>query len=200
MRSPSRPRVRGAGRGRGRAEAAPERAASAPAPLLPADMPVGERPVTLAAIAGAHGVAGEVRLKLFAEGVASLRPHPAFNAGALTVLALRDDGKGGAIARFAEVADRTAAEALRGTALTVPRAALPPLPEGEYYHADLIGLPALSEGGEPLGTVVAVENFGAGDILEIERPGGGRFMVPMTPTAVPEWGDERLVIAADFAE
>jgi 16S rRNA processing protein RimM len=132
----------------------------------------GEKPVTLAAVTGAHGVTGEVRLKLFGEGVNSLSAHRQFNGGALTLSKARDDGKGGAIARFAEVADRTAAEALRGTVLTVPRSALPALAEGEYYHADLIGLAAVSDAGEPLGAVVAVENFGAGDILEIERTDG----------------------------
>ncbi len=159
-----------------------------------------DRPVTLAAITGAHGVTGEVRLKLFGEGLASLKGHKHFNEGALTLASIREDGKGGAIARFAELPDRTAAEAMRGTALTIPRAALPPLDEGEYYHADLLGLPAISDAGEPLGQVVAVENYGAGDILEIERPGGARFMVPMTQAAVPEWNGERLVVAADFAE
>ncbi len=163
-----------------------------------------DRPVTLAAISGAHGVGGEVRLKLFGEGVESLRPHRAFNGGTLTLQKLRDDGKGGAIARFAEVPDRTAAEKLRGTALTVPRASLPPLAQGEYYHVDLIGLPAVSAEGEALGTCIAVENFGAGDVLEIERPAadgkpGKRFMVPMRPEAVPEWSDDRLVIAAAYA-
>jgi 16S rRNA processing protein RimM len=112
---------------------------------------------------------------------------------------LREDGKGGAIARLADVADRTAAEQLRGLALTVPRSALPPLAEGEYYHADLIGMPAVSTSGEALGTCVAVENFGAGDVLEIERPDGRRFMVPMKAEAVPEWS-ERIVIEARFAE
>lgn len=158
-----------------------------------------DRPVTLAAIAGAHGVTGEMRLKLFGEGVESLKRFRAFNDSALTLSKLRDDGKGGAIARFAEVADRTAAEKLRGTALTVPRSALPPLPEGEYYHADLVGLSAVSSEGEPLGTCIAVENFGAGDVLEIQRPTGKKFMVPMRVEAVPEWDSERLVIAAAFA-
>ena len=161
---------------------------------------LGDKPVTLAAVAGAHGVTGEVRLKLFGEGLDSLKHHKSFNEGVLTLTKLRDDGKGGAVARFAEIPDRTAAEALRGTALTVPRDALPPLDEGEYYHADLLGLPAMSDAGDPLGTVVAVENFGAGDVLEIERPGGKRFMVPMTAAAVPEWNEERAVIAAGFAE
>lgn len=164
-----------------------------------------DTPVTLAAIAGAHGVTGDVRLKLFADGVASLRPHKVFNGGTLTLQTLRDDSKGGAIARFVEIADRTAAERLRGTTLTVPRTALPPLAEGEYYHADLIGLRAVSDAGEDLGTVIAIDNFGAGDVIEIERPAAEgerpkRFMVPMRAEAVPEWNDERLVVSAGFAE
>lgn len=160
---------------------------------------LADRPVTLAAIVGAHGVGGEVRLKLFGEGVDSLRRFRAFNASALTLKKLRDDGKGGAIASFAEVPDRTAAEKLRGTALTVPRSALPPLEEGEYYHADLIGLPAVSTDGEALGTCIAVDNFGAGDVLEIRRPDGKRFMVPMRAEAVPEWDAARIVITAAYA-
>ena len=161
---------------------------------------VSDKPVTLAAIAGAHGVTGEVRLKLFGEGVESLKRFRAFNDSKLTVSKLRDDGKGGAIARFAEVTDRNAAEALRGTLLTVPRSALPPLGEGEYYHADLIGLPAVSTAGENLGEVIAVENFGAGDVIEIKRPTGKKFMVPMRIEAVPEWDAERIVVSAPFAE
>lgn len=154
--------------------------------------------MTLAAIAGAHGVGGEVRLKLFGEGVEALRRYGEFNDGTLTPVALRDDGKGGALARFAEVPDRAAAEKLRGTVLTVPRSALPPLEDGEYYHADLVGLPAVATTGEPLGHCVAVENYGAGDVLEIERPDGRRFMVPMRAEAVPEWDSERLVIDDRF--
>ena len=164
-----------------------------------------DRAVTLAAIIGAHGVGGEVRLKLFGEGVGALRRYRAFNDSALTLEKLKDDGKCGAIARFAEVSDRTAAEKLRGTAMTVPRSALPPLGEGEYYHADLIGLPAVSDTGEDLGTCVAVDNFGAGDVLEIQRPSvdgkpGKRFMVPMRAEAVPEWNETLLVIAAIYAD
>ncbi len=162
-----------------------------------------DRPVTLAAISGAHGITGEVRLKLFGEGVAGLKPFRAFNDGQLVVEKLRDDGKGGAVARFAGVSDRNGAEALRGIALTVPRSALPALDEGEYYYADLIGLPAVSTDDVALGTCVAVENFGAGDVLEIELPSDGgakgkRFMVPMRAEAVPEWNDQRLVIETAF--
>ncbi|WP_404481980.1 ribosome maturation factor RimM [Novosphingobium sp. BL-52-GroH] len=163
------------------------------------------RPVTLAAITGAHGVTGEVRLKLFGEGVAALKRYRAFNDSSLTVSKLKDDGKGGAIARFAEITDRTTAEKMRGTALTVPRASMPALEEGEYYHADLLGLPAVSDTGEALGLCIAVENFGAGDVIEIERPAGPdgkakRFMVPMTSAAVPEWDETRIVINAAFAQ
>jgi 16S rRNA processing protein RimM len=153
-----------------------------------------DTPVTLAAVIGAHGVAGEVRLKVFAE---DLKPFKDFNNGSLTLASLRPTPQG-AIARFTEIADRNAAEALRGTQLTVPRSALPPLDDGEYYHSDLIGLAAVSGSGEPLGRVVLVENFGAGDVLEIERSDGKRFMVPMRPEAVPEWNAERLVIEAAF--
>ena len=157
-----------------------------------------DRAVTLAAVIGAHGVTGEVRLKLFGEGVAALKRYRAFNDSSLTLENLKGDGKSGAIARFAEVTDRTAAEKLRGTALTVPRSEMPPLGEGEYYHADLIGLPAVSTDGEALGTCVAVENFGAGDILEIARSDGVRFMVPMNAEAVPECSGERLLVDAAF--
>lgn len=159
-----------------------------------------DRPVTLAAIIGAHGVTGEVRLKLFGEGVVALKSYRAFNDSSLTVVKLKDDGKGGAIARFAEVADRTAAEKLRGTALTVPRSSLPALADGEYYHADLIGLPAVSTDGEALGECVGVENFGAGDVIEVRKPDGKKFMVPMKPQAVPEWTDERIVIEAGWVD
>jgi 16S rRNA processing protein RimM len=158
-----------------------------------------DRPVTLAVVIGAHGLGGEVRLKLFGEGAEALKAYKGFNAGTLTLKAIRAD-KGGAIARFTEIPDRSAAERARGTELTVPRSALPPLGEGEYYHHDLIGLPALSTTGEALGTVVLVENFGAGDILEIERPNGKRFMLPMNVDAVPQWSADGVVVDAGWVE
>lgn len=155
--------------------------------------------VTLAAVAGAHGVFGEVRLKLFAESLESLKRFKAFEVDGrtLTLKSLRQ-GKPDAVARFAEINSREAAEALRGTLLTVDRDALPAPDDGEYYHADLIGRPAALPDGTPIGTVVAVENYGAGDILEIERPGKARFMVPFSKEAVPEVGAS-VVIDPDFA-
>jgi 16S rRNA processing protein RimM len=154
--------------------------------------------VTLAAVAGAHGIGGEVRLKVFAEGLESLKRHKILHAGdrPLTLQSVKP-GSAGAIARFAEIADRSAAEALRGTLLTVPRAALPPLEEGEYYHADMIGLPCESAAGEDLGQVIAVENFGAGDLLEIERPDGKRALVPFRP-GIAELRDGRVVADPAF--
>ncbi len=149
--------------------------------------------VTLAAVAGAHGVGGEVRLKLFAEGLDSLKRQKILHAGerVLTLKSVKP-GSAGAIARFAEIADRSAAEALRGTLLTVPRDALPPLEEGEYYHADLIGLACVDLAGAPLGTVATVENFGAGDLLEIARSDGKKALIPFRP-GVAELVDGRIV-------
>ena len=149
-----------------------------------------DAPVTLAVITGAHGVTGEVRLKLFTGDLSGYR---SFNGGTLTLKSLRNG-----IARFAEVPDRNAAERLRGTELTVPRSALPPLEEGEYYHADILGLACVSTTGETLGVVVAIDDFGAGDVIEIERPDKKRFMVPMRAPAVPEWNDEKLVVDEAF--
>ena len=163
------------------------------------------KPVTLAAIAGAHGVAGEVRLKLFGEGIATLAKQKSFNDGALTLVKVREDGKGGAIARLAESKTRADAERLRGTVLTVTRDALPPLGEGEFYHADLLNLAVVTDAGEAIGTVLAIENFGATDIIEIAldpvpEKGPKTFMVPMIPAAVIGWDENRLVISADFAD
>jgi 16S rRNA processing protein RimM len=149
--------------------------------------------VILAAIAGAHGIGGEVRLKLFAEGVDSLKRQTILYAGdrALTLKSVKP-GSAGAIARFAEIASRDQAEALRGTLLGVSRDALPPLDEGEYYHADLLGLSCVDATGASLGTVAAVENFGAGDLLEIERADGKKALIPFRP-GVADLVDGRIV-------
>ena len=142
----------------------------------------GERRIALAAIAGAHGVRGEVRLKLFSDGVDSLAAHQTLYVGGASrrLLAVRASGKT-AVARFEGVDDRSAAEALRGSLVEVDRSALPPLEEGEYYHADLIGLPCVDGEGRDRGRVVAVENYGAGDLLEIELGDGKRSLIPFKP-------------------
>jgi 16S rRNA processing protein RimM len=159
---------------------------------------LSERPIILAAIAGAHGVGGEVRLKLFTETVESLKRHERLYAGErpLTLQSVRAAGRG-AIARFVEIGDREAAEGVRGQLLLVPRSALPPLEQGEYYHADLIGLACEDQGGGVLGTVVGVENFGAGDLLEIEKPDGKRALVPFK-MGIADRIDDTVVVDPAF--
>jgi 16S rRNA processing protein RimM len=158
----------------------------------------GERRISLAAIAGAHGVRGEVRLKLFSDSVDSLAAHQNLYVGGASrrLLAVRASGKT-AVARFENVGDRSAAEALRGSLVEVDRSALPPLDEDEYYHVDLIGLPAVDAAGIAVGTVVAVENYGAGDLLEIELDGGKTSLIPFK-AGVADLEDARIVLDPEF--
>ena len=144
------------------------------------------RRIALALVAGAHGVKGELRLKLFADSIDSLARHSRLYVGGRE-LALRDIKHGGktAIARFEGISDRSAAEALRGQLVEIDRSELPELEEGEYYHADLIGRAAVTTADEPLGRVTAIHNFGAGDIIEIAPPLGPTMLLPFTNAVVP---------------
>ena len=157
-----------------------------------------ERRIALAAVAGAHGVNGEVRLKLFSDSAASLAAHKNVHVGGVErrLVSVREAGKG-AVARLEGVGDRSAAEALRGLLVEVARVALPALDEGEYYHADLIGLPAEDAEGKRVGTVAAVENFGAGDLLDIEIADGKRALIPFRD-GVADLRDGRIVLDPDF--
>ena len=157
-----------------------------------------ERRIALAAVAGAHGIKGELRLKLFSDSADSIAAHATlFVAGVeRRVLSVRDGGKT-AVVRLDGVIDRTAAEALRGSLVEVDRAALPPLEPGEYYHSDLIGLTCADADGQQRGRVVAVENFGAGDLLEIEDEQGKRSLIPFKP-GIADLDGERIVIDPEF--
>lgn len=149
------------------------------------------RLILVGRVAGPFGVRGELRLTAYTEEPLALLRYRDLKredgAPVLTLTAARVQGDS-VVARAREVADRDAAEALKGVRLYVPREALPP-PEDEddFYQADLIGLAAVAPDGEPLGRVKAVHDFGAGDILEID-PGEGRptWLLPFTRDAVPE--------------
>ncbi|HEX6661086.1 MAG TPA: ribosome maturation factor RimM [Sphingomicrobium sp.] len=158
----------------------------------------GERKIALAAVAGAHGVKGELRLKLFSDSVETLSRHERLYVGGAgrRLLAVRESGKT-AVARFEGIKDRSAAEALRGSLIEVDRSSLPPLEEGEYYHADLIGLPAVTRDKDAVGTVVAIENYGAGDLLEIEDKQGRRSLIPFKP-GIADLEGGRIVLDPEF--
>jgi len=158
----------------------------------------GERRIALAAVAGAHGVKGEVRLKLFSDSVESLSAQKELYVGGAKrrLLSVRDSGKT-AVVRFEAVGDRSAAEALRGSLVEVDRSALPALEEDEYYHADLIGLAAFDREGNAVGTVAAIENYGAGDLLEIEFEDGRRSLIPFQP-GIAELQGDRIVLDPEF--
>jgi len=148
----------------------------------------GGRPICLGVIVAAHGVRGLVKIKSFTETPEDLTAYgPLHDEGGRRRfgIALTGRAKDLLLARVAGVGDRDAAEALKGTRLYVERAALPePEPE-TYYHADLVGLPVEDEAGEPLGRVAAVQNFGAGDLIEVEGPDGTTQALPFTRAAVP---------------
>ena len=143
--------------------------------------------IVVAAVVGAFGVRGEVRLKAFTaepEAVAGYGPLEAEDGRRFELTILRPI-KGGLAVRLSGVTTKEAADALRGTRLTVPRERLPALPDEEFYHADLIGLAVHDPGGVEIGRVKAVLDFGAGDILELHLTRGGTALLPFTRAEVP---------------
>ncbi len=148
------------------------------------------RRVCLGAIAGAYGVRGDVRLKPFTadpEAIAGYGPLETEDGARSFEIRLTGLVKGGVSARLSGVETREAAEALRGTRLYAPRAALPaPDDAEEFYYADLIGLRVTALDGTALGRVTAVQNYGAGDMLEIAPVGGGpTALLPFTRDTAP---------------
>ena len=146
--------------------------------------------VVMGVITNAHGIRGEVKIKSFTEvpeDIAAYGPL-LLDDGPRTVEIVRvRPAKGVLIAKLEGVTDRNAAELLKGRKLKLPRERLPePEDEDEFYYTDLIGLKAETEAGEPVGTVVAVQNFGASDLLEIRPAGGGNtFYLAFTRENVP---------------
>ena len=161
--------------------------------------------VCVAQIGAAHGVRGEVRLRSFTEDPTAVARYGPLESEdgtrRFTIAALRP-AKDHFVARLAGVDDRSAAERLTNVRLYVSRDKLPPIDEDEtFYHADLVGLAAVTPDGASLGTVTAIHNFGAGDVVEIKAEDGESVMVPFTDTAVPEIDIEarRIIVVPPVA-
>jgi 16S rRNA processing protein RimM len=146
------------------------------------------RSVLLAAVIGAQGLKGAVKVKTFTETPDALGAYGVLHdAGGRTyeITALRVSKPGEAVISFKGIGDRDAAEALKGTELFVTRAALPATGEDEFYHADLIGLEAFDSEGRLVGRIAAIPNFGAGDVVAITRNDGDEILLAFTAETVP---------------
>lgn len=146
--------------------------------------------ILLGTITGAHGIRGDVTVRSYAESPEDIAAYGplADKSGTRTfeLKVLRVTPKGAVIARIAGVGDRNAAEALQGLDLYVSRDKLPPAEEGEFYHADLIGMAAVAPDGTRLGEIVDVANYGAGDLLEVRLAGRrDTELIPFNDTFVP---------------
>ncbi|MDA0664240.1 MAG: ribosome maturation factor RimM [Proteobacteria bacterium] len=148
-----------------------------------------ETKVCVGVITGAQGIRGQVRVKSFTAeptDIAAYGPLTDANGSREFRLELTGSAKGVLLARVTGISDRNAAETLRGIELYVDRDALPEPEEEEFYHADLIGLPAVLSDGSPFGTVRALYDFGAGDVIEIILDAGGVAVLPFTHAVVPD--------------
>ncbi|HEY2050258.1 MAG TPA: ribosome maturation factor RimM [Caulobacteraceae bacterium] len=150
---------------------------------------MAERLILVGRVAGAFGVRGEIRITPYTAEPAALLDYRELQredgSPALTLTSGRVSGDG-VIARAQEVATREEAQSLKGLGLFIPRSRLPEPEEDEFYLVDLIGLAAVAPDGTPLGRVKSVQNFGAGELVEIEPPGGATWYAPFTMADVPE--------------
>jgi 16S rRNA processing protein RimM len=147
-----------------------------------------DKRICVARIGAAHGTTGEVRLWSFTADPRAIAGYGALTTAdgrTIEVASLRT-GKEFLIARIAGVTDRNGAERLCNLDLFIPRDRLPPPAADEFYHTDLIGLTAQDRDGKAFGTVVAVHNFGAGDLLEIAPARGDTLLLPFTTEVAPE--------------
>jgi len=158
-----------------------------------------DRKICVGTFSGAHGVKGLVRLKSFTEepeSIARYKPLTDATGKRGFEIQIKSSTNDHFIAEVEGVNDRDAAEALRGTKLYVPRAALPKLKKREFYESDLVGLKAQNAKGEDCGKVIAVHNYGGGPFLEVTAPEGKAFMLPFNKECVPEVDveDGRVII------
>ena len=145
-------------------------------------------PICVARIGAAHGVRGAVKLWTFTEDPFAVKRYgPLSTKDGARQFDVTDarEAKGHLVATLKGIATRDDAERLNGIELYIARDKLPATGEGEYYHADLIGLAAVNPAGEPLGRVTAIHNFGAGDIIEIAPQHGSTLLLPFTNAVVP---------------
>ncbi len=146
--------------------------------------------ILVAEIGAPHGLRGEVRLRSFTEDPLAVQDYGVLEGDDGTrrfAIERLKPAKGCLIARLSGVSDRTAAEGLRGVKLYVSRDRLPaPEDDETFYYADLIGLAVVTGDGRALGTVIAVHNFGAGDLIEVEAGTGATVMLPFTAAVVSE--------------
>jgi len=152
----------------------------------------------------AHGIRGEVEIATYTARALDIAAYGPLSDAAgmrLTITRARATPKG-VVARIKGIDDRTAAEALQGTELYVDRAALPETAAGEFYHADLIGLAVVDQRGRTLGRIVAMHNFGAGDVIEVGLPSQDTHYVPFTEAHVPmvDIGGGRVVVALPLGD
>ncbi len=148
-----------------------------------------ERLIQVGRVGGAFGVRGEMRITTFTETPLALRQYgDLLNADGSVALVLTSarQAKDGLIVRAKGVESKESADALRGLTLHVPRDALPEPEEDEFYLTDLIGLAAVAPDGADLGVIRTVQNFGAGDLLEIQPKAGASWWAPFTREVVPE--------------
>lgn len=156
--------------------------------------------ILLAVVVAPHGLKGEVRVRLFTSGAEKLGSYGALHTGdgrVLNVATARDVKAGESIVAFKGIADRDAAEAFKGAELFVSRGALPALDKTEFYHADLVGLSAYDAEDRLLGSVAAIHNYGASDVIEIARNDGDSVLLAFTRENVPviDVKGRRIVVA-----
>ena len=147
-----------------------------------------EAKICIARIGAAHGVRGAVKLWTFTEdpfAIEDYGPLSTKNGARHFEVASAREAKDHLVVTFKGVTTRDEAERLNGVELYIPRDKLPATEEDEYYHADLIGLDAVTASNEPLGRVIAIHKFGAGDIIEIAPESGTTILLPFSNAVVP---------------
>ncbi len=158
--------------------------------------------VHIGTVVGAHGIKGEVKIRSFVEDFSLFSQPEVFDKSGKNRIFLKVTGKAkdAVIALLNDICDRNQAEQLKGTDLFVPAKLLPETKDGEFYHSEILGLEARLENGDVFGKVASIENFGAGDIIEVTKPSGDAEMLPFSAPWVGEINIEQGFIVITPAE